>query len=51
VAGWSGDLDGVGLAVQSAGDDFDLPAWHFAGVVAAFAFATTVGIDSQTPSA
>jgi hypothetical protein len=44
---WSGDLDGVGLPIQSGGDDLDLPARHFSDIVAAFAFPTAVGVDGQ----
>ena len=47
MAGRRGDLDGVGLPVQSAGDQLDLPARHFSDIVAAFAFATAVGVDSE----
>ena len=45
VAGRRGDLDGVGLSIQSAGDDLDLPARHFADIVSTFAFAAAVGVD------
>ena len=45
MACWCGDLDLVELAVEPAGDGFDFPAGHFAGIVAAFAFPAAVGID------
>jgi hypothetical protein len=48
VAGGRGDLDRVMLAVQAAGKLFDFPTGHLSGVVAAFAFSATVGIDRQT---
>jgi hypothetical protein len=44
---WGGDLDCVALAVQPATSNFDLPARHLAGIVAAFALPATVGIDGQ----
>jgi hypothetical protein len=44
VAGGCGDDDLVRSGVESAVDEFDPPAGHFADVVAAFAHAPPVGV-------
>jgi hypothetical protein len=44
VAGWCGDHDAMGCVWEPGVDDGDLPARHFAGVVAAFADAAAVAI-------
>ena len=44
MSGGCGDHDAVGCVEEPGVDDGDLPAGHFAGVVAAFAGAAAVGV-------
>ena len=48
MAGGCGDLDGVRCAAEAAVDEVDAPSGHVANVVAAFAGAASVGIDSDS---
>ncbi len=48
MAGGCGDDDFVWSAVEAAVDEFEVPAGHFADLVAAFALAAAIGEGGES---